>query len=216
MRDVNMSKREIEASSLENLGIVEPKKIFYNLSYEQLFKHETDESLMGNEKAMLTEFGAVNVDTGRFTGRSPKDKYIVEEENSRNNIWWSGTGSDNQKLSEKNWQILKSISIQQLNKKKLYVMDGFCGANLDTRMNVRLITEIAWMAHFFKNMFIRPSQEELKNFSPHWTILNACKATCKNFKDYSMHSEVFVAFNIKEKMTVIGGTWYGGENKKGI
>ncbi|MEK7255813.1 MAG: phosphoenolpyruvate carboxykinase (ATP), partial [Bacteroidota bacterium] len=164
-----------------------------------------------------TTTGAVAVDTGKFTGRSPKDKYIVEDDTTKNTVWWSDSpGSDNRRLSVDAWKHLKDISVKQLNGKKLYVMDGFCGANGATRLSVRLITEVAWMAHFFKNMFIRPTDNELKNFKPDWTILNACKTTCTDFAKWGMRSEVYGAFNVTERMTVIGGTWYGGENKKGI
>ena len=205
---------------LGNVGIRSTKKILYNLSYEELFKHETDPSLTGFERGQLTTLGAVNVDTGTFTGRSPKDKYIVVDEISKNTVWWqdskAAVSSDNKQLSIEAWNHLKQISIEQLTDKKIYVMDGFCGTNKDTRMSVRLVTEVAWMAHFFKNMFIRPTAEELKAFKPDWTILNACKTSCKDFVKYNMRSEVFGAFNIKERMTVIGGTWYGGEIKKGI
>jgi phosphoenolpyruvate carboxykinase (ATP) len=204
---------------LSSVGVTNYEKIFYNLSYDELFKHETDPSLEGYEKAVVTEFGCVSVDTGKFTGRSPKDKYIVEDDLTRDTVWWASgesKGSDNKRLSPEAWRHLKDISVQQLTGKKLYVMDGFCGTNLNTRLSIRLVTEVAWMAHFFKNMFIRPTQEELTNFKPDWTILNACKTTCKDFEKYGLRSEVYVAFNIKERMTVIGGTWYGGEIKKGI
>lgn len=205
---------------LSAIGIKPAGQIFHNLSYDELFKHETDISAVGFERAQETTLGAVNVDTGAFTGRSPKDKYIVVDDISRDTVWWQEKGvqvsSDNKQLSLEAWQHLKAISIEQLNGKKLYVMDGFCGANKDTRMSVRLVTEVAWMAHFFKNMFIRPTAEDLQTFKPDWTILNACKTVCKDFAKYNMSSEVFVAFNIKERMTVIGGTWYGGEIKKGI
>jgi len=202
--------------NLESTGITQWKELYHNLSYDELFTHETDSSLEGYERGVATEFGAVAVDTGKFTGRSPKDKYIIEEETSKDKIWWAGSGSDNKPLKPDAWQHLKKIAIKQLNGRKLYVMDGFCGANPDTRMSIRLITEIAWMAHFFKNMFIRPTDEELKIFEPDWTILNACKTTCPDFKKYNMNSEVFGAFHMHERMTVIGGTWYGGEIKKGI
>jgi len=209
----------MENLNLEEIGIIETKELFYNLSYDELFKHETDPSLEGFEKGIASELGAVAVDTGRFTGRSPKDKYIVEDEVTKDTVWWATgdtSGSDNKRLSPEAWEHLKEISVNRLNGKKLYVMDGFCGTNPDTRMCIRLVTEIAWMAHFFKNMFIRPTDQELKDFKPDWTILNACKTTCTNFEKYGMRSEVFGAFNIKERMTVIGGTWYGGEIKKGI
>ncbi len=205
--------------NLQRFGITHAKELFYNLSYEELFEHETDPSLEGYERGIVTEMGAVSVDTGRFTGRSPKDKYIVEDEISIDSVWWAdgkSSGSDNKRLSLEAWNHFNEIAIRQLNGKRLYVMDGFCGANKDTRLCIRLVTEVAWMAHFFKNMFIRPTEEELKNFVVDWTILNACKATCPDFQEYGMNSEVFVAFNIKERMTVIGGTWYGGEIKKGI
>lgn len=204
---------------LEKVGITDWKELHYNLSYDELFKHEIDPSLQGYEKVVVTNLGAVAVDTGKFTGRSPKDKYVVEDEVSRDTVWWAtgqSSGPDNKRLSPQAWAHLKEISVQQLNGKKIYVMDGFCGTNPDTRLNVRLVTEIAWMAHFFKNMFIRPTEAELQNFKPDWTILNACKTSCKDFEKYGLRSEVFGAFNIKERMTVIGGTWYGGEIKKGI
>ncbi len=206
--------------NLKTIGIQNWAKIFHNLSYDELFKHETDPSLTGYDRGVVTELGAVAVDTGKFTGRSPQDKYIVVEETSKDHVWWKEAGaqvsSDNKPLSVEAWNYLKGICIEQLTGKKLYVMDGFCGANKDTRMSVRLVTEVAWMAHFFKNMFIRPTADEIKNFKPDWTILNACKTSCKDFAKYGMRSEVFGAFNIKERMTVIGGTWYGGEIKKGI
>ena len=205
--------------NLEELGITEVKEVYYNLSYDELFKHETDSSLQGFEKGIVTESGAVAVNTGRFTGRSPQDKYIVEEESSKKDVWWAAKGplsSDNKPLSQEAWNYLKGIALKQLNGKRLYVVDGFCGVNLKTRICIRLITEVAWMAHFFKNMFIRPTPEELKNFKPDWTILNACKTAASDFAQYGMRSEVFVAFHLKERMTVIGGTWYGGEIKKGI
>ncbi len=205
--------------NLEALGIKDVREILYNLSYDELYRHETDPNLQGFEKGKVTEFGAIAVDTGKFTGRSPKDKYIVEDESTRNSVWWAtgaSSGSDNKRLSLEAWISLKDLSIKQLSAKKLYVIDGFCGANIDTRISIRLVTEVAWMAHFFKNMFIRPTDAELKNFQPDWTILNACKTSCQEYQKYKMNSEVFVAFNVKERMTVIGGTWYGGEIKKGI
>jgi len=204
---------------LEQLGIQNIEEIHYNLSYDELFRHETDPDLKGFEKGVVSEFGAIAVDTGKFTGRSPKDKYIVEDETTKDTIWWAtgeAAGSDNKRLSPVAWKHLKEISCRQLSGKKLYVIDGFCGTNPDTRMNVRLVTEIAWMAHFFKNMFIRPNEKELTDFKPDWTILNACKTSCKEFAKFGLRSEVFGAFNIKERMTCIGGTWYGGEIKKGI
>lgn len=216
---ISKSENPHITAALQQLGIHDWKQCFCNLSYDELFVHETDPSLQGYERGYVTTTGAIAVDTGKFTGRSPKDKYIVEEPSSKANIWWSTDpcpGSDNKPLSEQTWQHLKGLCVDQLSGKKLYVMDGFCGANSQTRLSVRLVTEVAWMAHFFKNMFIRPTETELKNFKPDWTILNACKATCPDFAKYNLRSEVFVAFHIKERMTVIGGTWYGGEIKKGI
>jgi len=214
-----MSPLDTAKLNLENFGINSVKELFYNLSYDDLFAHETNPSLEGYDQGIVSQFGAVAVDTGKFTGRSAKDKYIVEDASSKDTVWWAtgeGSGSDNKKLSPQDWDHLKSIAVKQLNGKSLYVIDGFCGANVETRMSIRLITEVAWMAHFFKNMFIRPNDEDLKSFTPDWTILNACKTTCNDFEKHDLRSEVFIAFNITEKMTVIGGTWYGGEIKKGI
>lgn len=199
-----------------NTGITDADTIYRNLSYEELFQHETDSSLEGYEKGIVTSLGAVTIDTGKFTGRSAKDKYIVRDSETENNVWWADQGSDNKDITPETWSTLKDLCTSQLNGKKLYVMDGFCGANKETRIAVRLVTEVAWQAHFFKNMFIQPTEEELKNFTPGWTILNACKTSCKNFKALGLRSEVFVAFNVTERMSLIGGTWYGGEMKKGI
>ena len=192
---------------------------YRNLSFDELFRHETDPALQGYERGVVTDSGAVAVDTGRFTGRSPKDKYIVLDETTRDTVWWAtgqSSGSDNKPLSKEAWAQLKDVAAKQLDGKTLYIMDGFCGANAQTRLSVRLVTEVAWMAHFFKNMFIPPTAEELKTFKPDWTVLNACKTACADFAKWGLRSEVFVAFNITERMTVIGGTWYGGEIKKGI
>jgi phosphoenolpyruvate carboxykinase (ATP) len=214
-----MTKIDTMDLKLEQLGLTKWKELFYNLSYEDLFEDETDPSLTGYAKGYETTSGAVAVDTGKFTGRSPKDKYIVEDAITKSTVWWAdGTsqGSDNKRLSVDAWKHLKDIAVKELNGRTLYVMDGFCGANKSTRLSVRLVTEVAWMAHFFKNMFIRPTEQELKNFKPDWTILNACQALCSDYQKYGMNSDVFIAFNITERLTVIGGTWYGGEIKKGI
>lgn len=201
---------------LKKCGINEIKEVFHNISYEGLYDHETSATAQGYEKGVETATGAVAVDTGKYTGRSPKDKFIVETAEAKKNVWWAKDGSDNKPLSIESWQHLKELATTQLNAKKLYVMDGFCGANPETRLSVRLVTEVAWMAHFFKNMFIRPTADELKNFTPDWTILNACKTKCEDYQKWGLNSETFVAFNIAERMTLIGGTWYGGEIKKGI
>lgn len=207
---------QVAISQLEKMGISGVTQVFHNPSYDELFAHETAADLVGYEKGQVTEFGAVSVGTGKFTGRSAKDKYIVKDASSESTVWWADGGSDNKPLSPAAWAHLKSLSTTQLSEKKLYVIDGFCGANAETRIAVRLVTEVAWQAHFFKNMFIRPSEAELANFVPDWTILNACKAVCADFQDWGLRSEVFVAFHLAERMTLIGGTWYGGEIKKGI
>ncbi|MFC1554989.1 phosphoenolpyruvate carboxykinase (ATP), partial [candidate division KSB1 bacterium] len=205
-------------NSLAKVGITEWTELFRNLSYEELFEHEMDPSNEGYERGVLTEFDAVNVDTGAFTGRSPKDKYVTKEGDAEKNIWWQNetNGSDNKPITLDSWKLLKEHTKKQLNGKKLYIQDGYCGANPATRLKIRVITEIAWGAHFTKNMFIRPSEEELKTFEPDWTILHGCKTTYPDWKNMGLNSEVYVAFNISEKQTVVGGTWYGGEIKKGI
>jgi phosphoenolpyruvate carboxykinase (ATP) len=213
--------KTIRELGLDRYGILTADSVFYNLSYDELFAHETDPSLEGFDRGFVTEFGAVTVDTGRFTGRSAKDKYFVYDETVSDHLWWGKPGkeagkSDNKPLSPEAWDHLKDLAVKQLNGKKLYVMDGFCGANPDTRIRVRLVTEVAWMAHFFKNMFIRPQEKELNGFQPDWVILNACKTECQDFEKYDMRSEVFAANNLKERMSVIGGSWYAGEIKKGI
>jgi len=201
---------------LSQYGISDVKEIYHNLSYEVLFKHETDHSLEGFERGHLTNTGAVAVDTGIFTGRSPKDKYIVKESENEKNIWWRNEhrkSSDNKPLSEEVWKELYFNSSKQLSGKKLYVQDGFVGANEDTRMRVRFIMEVAWQAHFVKNMFIRPTEEELTVFEPDFVVLNASKTTNPNWEKHHMNSEVYAIFNLKEKRAVIGGSWYGGEMK---
>lgn len=213
-----MERIEKIKQDLRTYGFTEFGEVFYNLSFDQLFTHETDPSLEGYEKGFVTNTGAVAVDTGIFTGRSPKDKYIVDEETSRNNIWWAAPGrrSDNKPVSEGVWEELYQNSLNQLNGKRIYVMDGFAGANESTRLKVRVITEVAWMAHFVKNMFIRPTDEELANFTPDFVMLNACKTTNQKYKEHGMNSDVYAVFNLKKKRAVVGGTWYGGEIKKGF
>lgn len=200
-------------------GIHDAEKVYYNLSYDELYKHETNPELEGFERGIETNMGAIAVDTGVFTGRSPKDKFIVKEETSENNIWWKNgqrKASDNKPISEEVWEDLKENTLQQLSGKKLYVQDGYAGANPDTRLKVRFIMEVAWQAHFVKNMFIRPTEEELKDFTPDFVVFNGSKTVDKNWKEHGLNSEVYVAFNLKEKMACIGGSWYGGEMKKGI
>ncbi len=204
---------------LTRYGIHDVEEVYYNLSYDELFKHETGPSLEGYERGFETNLGAVAVDTGIFTGRSPKDKYIVKDDETGEDIWWAQEGrkgSDNQPISKETWEHLLNISQKQLGKKKLYVIDAFCGANENTRLKIRVITEVAWAAHFVKNMFIRPSEEELNDFEPDFVLLHACKAINEDWEKYNLNSEIYVAFNLKEHMAVIGGTWYGGEIKKGF
>lgn len=214
-----MATRTTSALGLSSLGISSVKEIVRNPSYDVLFELETAPDTKGLERGVITASGAVAVDTGRFTGRSPKDKYIVKEPSSDGNIWWSEPrfpNSDNRPISAEVWAELKALAAAQLSGKKLFVVDGYGGANPESRLSIRVVTEVAWQAHFCKNMFIRPDEEELEQFEPDWTILCASKATCKNYEALGLRSEVFIAFNIAERMTVIGGTWYGGEMKKGI
>ncbi len=204
---------------LESYGLSGVKEIFYNLSYDELFKHESDASLSGFDRCYLTETGAMTVDTGIFTGRSPKDKYIVRNPASENNVWWAAPnrkGSDNHPISPELWKKLEANSVKQLSGKNLYVQDGFVGANENTRLAIRIVTEVAWQAHFAKNMFIRPTAEEEKNFKPDFVMLNACKTTYPDYKAEGMNSEVYVAFNLDLGRAIVGGTWYGGEMKKGF
>lgn len=205
--------------SLTQYGIENATEIIYNPSYEQLFEDELDPALSGFEKGQLSELGAVNVMTGDFTGRSPKDKYIVEDSITKNSIWWTSekAANDNKPISQNTWNALKQTTLSQLSGKKLYVVDAFCGANENTRLKVRFVMEVAWQAHFVKNMFIRPSDEELDNFGePDFIVMNASKTQFDDFRSHGLNSEVYIAFNLTEKMQLIGGTWYGGEMKKGM
>ncbi len=214
-----MSSRAVTPQTLARYGIHQAADIVYNPSYELLFAEETRADLPPLERGTLTQLGAVNVATGEFTGRSPKDKYIVRNDTTRDTVWWSdnGTGkNDNQPLSPEVWQHLKTLVGNQLSGKRLFVVDAFCGANADTRLKVRFITEVAWQAHFVKNMFIRPSDAELADFEPDFVVLNGAKCTNPDWQQQGLHSENFVAFNLTERMQLIGGTWYGGEMKKGL
>jgi len=204
---------------LSKYGITDVQTIYHNISYEELFKHETNKNLDGYEKGYLTNLDTVTVDTGIFTGRSPKDKYIVKETENESNIWWRNEhrpASDNKAISPEIWEDLKANSLKQLSGKKLYVQDGYAGANKNTRLKVRFIVEVAWQAHFVKNMFIRPTEEELENFEPDFVVFNSSKTSNPKWKEQGLNSEVYAAFNLKDKIAVIGGTWYGGEMKKGI
>ena len=199
-------------------GITGVTEIVHNPSYEDLYLAETDPSLTGYEKGQTTELGAVNVMTGIYTGRSPKDKFIVMDENSKNTVWWTSDEfkNDNHPCSEDTWKAVKDIALDELSNKKLYVMDVFCGTNADSRMAIRFIMEVAWQAHFVKNMFIAPTKEELENFTPDFVSYNASKAKVENFKELGLNSETAAVFNITSREQVIINTWYGGEMKKGM
>ena len=198
-------------------GIKDVEEVVYNPSYELLFEEETKAGLTGYEKGLVTESGAVAVDTGIFTGRSPKDKYIVRDDTTRDTVWWSDQGkNDNKAIEQDVWNDLKALVTQQLSTKRLFVVDTFCGANANTRIKVRFITEVAWQAHFVKNMFIRPSDEELVTYEPDFVVMNGAKCTNPDWQKHGLNSENFVAFNLTEKIQLIGGTWYGGEMKKGM
>ena len=200
---------------LSKYGITGVKEIVHNPSYEELYQAEMDPKNEGFEKGELTNTGAVAVKTGVFTGRSPKDRYIVEDSVSKDTIWWDGT--INQPVAENIWKELKGLVQEELSDKKLYVVDTFCGTNPDTRMKVRFIMEVAWQAHFVTNMFIRPSHYELDNYGePDFVVMNGSKVTNPNWKEHGLNSEVFVLFNLTERMQIIGGSWYGGEMKKGM
>ena len=203
---------------LAELGITNVKEIVHNPSYEQLFEEEMNPNLEGYEKGCLTNLGAVAVDTGIFTGRSPKDKYIVYDETTKDHIWWTTdeVKNDNKPMSQTTWQSLKELVTHELSNKRLFVIDGFCGASPRHHIAVRIITEVAWQAHFVKNMFIRPTEEQLKDFKPDFVVMNGSKVTNPNWKEQGLNSENFVAFNLTEAVQLIGGTWYGGEMKKGM
>ncbi|MDR2989127.1 MAG: phosphoenolpyruvate carboxykinase (ATP), partial [Providencia alcalifaciens] len=214
-----MSAKSITLKDLEKYGIHDVAEVVYNPSYELLFQEETKPGLEGYERGTVTTLGAVAVDTGIFTGRSPKDKYIVRDDVTRDTVWWADQGkgkNDNKPMSQEVWSSLKHLVTEQLSGKRLFVVDAFCGANADTRLKVRFITEVAWQAHFVKNMFIRPSDEELVGFEPDFIVMNGAKCTNPNWKEQGLNSENFVAFNLTERMQLIGGSWYGGEMKKGM
>ena len=208
MAEINLSKYGINGTT----------EIVHNPSYEMLFEEETKPELEGYEKGQVSELGAVNVMTGIYTGRSPQDKYIVMDANSKDTVWWTSAEykNDNHPMTEDTWKVIKDIAIKELSNKRLFVVDAFCGANKDTRMAVRFIVEVAWQAHFIKNMFIQPSEEELKEFEPDFIVYNASKAKVENYKELGLNSETAVAFNITSREQVIVNTWYGGEMKKGM
>ena len=203
---------------LSKYGITGATEIIHNPSYELLFEEETKASNEGYEVGKESELGAVNVMTGIYTGRSPKDKYIVVDENSKDTVWWTSDEykNDNHPMSEDVWAKVKDIAKKELCNKRLFVVDAFCGANKDTRMAVRFIVEVAWQAHFVTNMFIKPTAEELENFEPDFVVYNASKAKVENYAELGLNSETCVAFNITSHEQVIINTWYGGEMKKGM
>ena len=203
---------------LTKYGITGTTEIVYNPSFEELFAEETKPGLEGYEKGQVSELGAVNVMTGIYTGRSPKDKFIVMDETSKDTVWWTSEGykNDNHPASKETWAACKDIAIKELSNKRLFVMDAFCGTNKDTRMAIRFIMEVAWQAHFVKNMFIRPTEEELENFEPDFVVFNASKAKVENYKELGLNSETAVVFNLTDRQQVILNTGYGGEMKKGM
>ncbi|MGS2719841.1 phosphoenolpyruvate carboxykinase (ATP) [Paraglaciecola aestuariivivens] len=203
---------------LTSIGLENINQIIHNPSYDELFEAETDANLTGYEKGTITDSGAINVDTGIYTGRSPKDKFIVQDQTTKDTVWWrtDSNKNDNKPMSPETWQALKKICQSQLSNSKLYVVDAICGANQNTALKVRFVMQVAWQAHFVKNMFIRPSQQQLDDFEPDFVVMNASKTSDPDFKAHQTNSETFVAFNLTEKMQLIGGTWYGGEMKKGM
>ena len=203
---------------LTKYGITGTTEIVYNPSFEMLFEEELKEDLTGFERGQLSELGAVNVMTGIYTGRSPKDKFIVMDENSKDTVWWTTDEykNDNPPASEETWRVVKDIAIKELSGKRLFVVDAFCGTNADTRMAIRFIMEVAWQAHFVKNMFIRPTEAELESFEPDFVVYNASKAKVENYQELGLHSETAAMFNITSREQVIVNTWYGGEMKKGM
>ncbi|MCR5216043.1 MAG: phosphoenolpyruvate carboxykinase (ATP) [Lachnospiraceae bacterium] len=203
---------------LAKYGITGTKELIYNPSYDKLFADETDPSLEGYDKGQVTELGAVNVMTGVYTGRSPKDKFIVDDAKSHDTVWWTSEEypNDNHRATKEAWDACKKIALEQLSNKKLYVVDAFCGANADTRMAVRFIMEVAWQAHFVTNMFIKPTAEEEANFEPDFVVYTASKAKVENFKELGLNSETAVLFNVTSREQIILNTWYGGEMKKGM
>ena len=203
---------------LTQYGITGTTEVVYNPSYDVLFEEETKPELTGYDKGQVSELGAVNVMTGVYTGRSPKDKFIVDDENSHDTVWWTSDEykNDNHRATKEAWAAVKEIAQKELSDKKLYVVDAFCGANKDTRMAVRFIMEVAWQAHFVTNMFIRPTAEELANFKPDFVVYNASKAKVTNYKELGLNSETAVVFNITSREQIIINTWYGGEMKKGM
>jgi phosphoenolpyruvate carboxykinase (ATP) len=217
MTITRVEKTMINKIDLSQYGLLNTQEIIRNPSYDVLFSEETKKELEGYEKGRVTALGAVAVDTGVFTGRSPKDKYLVRDATTEHTLWWADKGqNDNKPISQTTWDELKNTVTQQLSGKRLFVVDGYCGAEPDSRLNIRVITEVAWQAHFVKNMFIRPTDEELLDFKPDFVVMNAAKCTNPHWQEQGLNSENFTVFNLTERMQLIGGTWYGGEMKKGM
>lgn len=217
-QDTQASRLDKVREHLSSIGLKNTTTIIHNPSYDELFAAETDQSLTGFEKGTVTDSGAVNVDTGIYTGRSPKDKFLVMDDTTKDTVWWrtAENKNDNKPISLEAWKELKKICQTQLSDSKLYVVDAICGANANTALKVRFVMQVAWQAHFVKNMFIRPTETQLDNFEPDFVVMNASKSADPDFKAHQTNSETFVAFNLTEKMQLIGGTWYGGEMKKGM
>jgi len=211
-------KNTMAKIDLNKYGITGTTEIIYNPSYDLLFEEETKPGLEGFEKGQVSELGAVNVMTGEFTGRSPKDKFIVMDENTKDTVWWTSDEfkNDNKPASQEAWDTVKDIAVKELSNKRLFVVDAFCGANKDTRMSIRFIVEVAWQAHFITNMFINPTAEELEVFEPDFIVYNASKAKAENYKELGLNSETVIMFNLTSREQVILNSWYGGEMKKGI
>jgi|TARA_B110000858_G_scaffold186658_1_gene230069 phosphoenolpyruvate carboxykinase (ATP) len=217
LKVILMDDSQQTTPDLSQYGINDVNQVFYNPSYEFLFKQETNPHLTGYEKGKLTESGAIAVDTGVFTGRSPKDKYLVKDDITRDTVWWSDQGkNDNKPIDQATWASLKSKVTERLSGKQLYVVDSICGSNENSHLKVRFIMEVAWQAHFVKNMFIRPTPEQLQDFEPDFIVMNAAKCSNPDWQQQGLNSENFIAFNLTEKTQLIGGTWYGGEMKKGM
>lgn len=210
MKDIRIIK------ALHEVGITGYHQVVYNPTYEELYQAEMSHKNKGYEKGTLTTSGCVAVSTGIFTGRSPKDRYIVKDEITKDTIYWDD--KVNFPTTQEVWNDCKQLVLKQLStSKKLYVVDAFCGTNKDTRLKVRFIVEVPWQAHFVTNMFIRPSIHELENFGePDFVVMNGSKTTNPNWKEHGLNSENFVLFNLTERIQIIGGTWYGGEMKKGM
>ncbi len=212
----NLNKN-MSTPDLSRYGIHDTAEIVYNPDYDTLYAEETKAGLEGYEAGRVTEAGAVSVDTGIYTGRSPKDKYLVRDESTRDTVWWADQGdNDNKPIDPATWQQLRGLVTEQLSGKRLFVVDTFCGANPDSRLKVRFVTEVAWQAHFVTNMFIRPTTEELVGYEPDFVVLNGSRTSNPDYAAMGLNSETFVAFNLTEGMQIIGGTWYGGEMKKGM